>query len=365
MFFVLWKKFSNYLFLFFIIVILFIIGSFVLYSATYNFQSEFSPYFIKQCVGFFGGIFIIVAISYIDFKDIVVFGNIFHLVVIGLLIFTLIKGSVALGGKRWINLILFKFQPSELAKISLPINLIHYYFYYCLPGKTSYKNWFWMGGNIFFTAILIIKQPDLGTGLIVIMSSLCLLFIMGIPKRFIFFGFFVCLISGPIIWYKLHDYQKKRVLVFLGQGDPYKDRYQLEQSKIAVGSGGFSGKGFLKGTQKNLHFLPENRTDFIFSVLAEEFGFVGVALIIFIYVILFWFVFLTSKKIIHCYLSYLLYYGLFFSFIIGIICNISMVIGLLPVVGIPLPCMSYGITHIWGTSILFGILMSILRFNKN
>lgn len=365
MFFILWKKFSNYLFLFCIIIILFFIGSIVLYSATYNCQGEFSPYFIKQSIGFFGGLFIIVTISYIDFKDIMIFGNVFHIMVILLLIFTLIKGSVALGGKRWINLILFKFQPSELAKISLPINLIHYYFYYCIPNKISYKNWFLMLANIFFTGILIIKQPDLGTGLIVIMSSLCLIFIMGIPKKFFILGFILILIAGPIIWCKLHDYQKKRVLVFLGQGDQYKERYQLEQSKIAVGSGGFFGKGFLQGTQKNLHFLPENRTDFIFSVLAEEFGFIGVSSVIFIYFVLIWFVFLTSQNIMHCYLSYLFYYGIFFSFIISIICNISMVLGLLPVVGIPLPCMSYGITHIWGTSISFGILMSILRFNKN
>jgi rod shape determining protein RodA len=222
-----------------------------------------------------------------------------------------------------------------------------------------------MLANIFFTSLLIIKQPDLGTGLIVMMSGLCLLFIMGLPRRIILWGMLLFCISCPLVWHNLHDYQKKRIQVFLGYGESHRERYQLEQSKIAVGSGGIYGKGFLQGTQKNLQFLPENRTDFIFAVLAEEFGFMGVCYILLLYIILFWFIFITSKKIIHCYASYLLYYGMFTSFMISVICNIAMVIGLLPVVGIPLPCMSYGITHVWGTSILFGVLMSILKYGQN
>lgn len=365
MFFILQKKFSGYLFLFIIIVILFTTGSIVLYSATYEIQEHFSPYFIKQIIGFITGIAIAILISKIDYKNIIIFGYLFHLCVLSLLVFTLIKGSIAMGGRRWINLFFFKFQPSELAKISLPISLIYYYFYHCQLDKLIYKNWLWMLGNIIFTSLLIIKQPDLGTGLIVMIANICLLFIMGLPRRFIFCGVLLIAISGPILWHMLHDYQKKRIYVFLGYGDNNRERYQLEQSKIAVGSGGLYGKGFLEGTQKNLHFLPENRTDFIFAVLAEEFGYIGVCYIILIYILLFWFIFITGKKIMHCNFSYLLYYGMFISFIISVICNIAMVIGLLPVVGIPLPCMSYGITHVWGTSILFGILMSILKHNNH
>lgn len=359
-----YKKFLNYYFLLFLIIILFSIGSIVLYSATYNTDLPFSPYFLKQMCGFFGGIIISIVLSRINYRKIIVWGNIFHFLVLGLLCFTLIKGKIAMGGKRWINLFFFKFQPSELAKVSLPISLSHYLFYYCNEKKITLRNWLIMICNIFGSGFLIMKQPDLGTALIIIISNFTLLFIMGLPKRIIFGGIFIFLISCPLLWHKLHDYQKKRILVFLGKGSPHKERYQLEQSKIAVGSGGIKGKGFLQGTQKNLHFLPENRTDFIFAVLAEEFGFLGVSFVIFIYFLLFLGGFLASKKISDDY-GYLLYQGMLIPFMLSIILNIAMIIGLLPVVGIPLPCMSYGITHIWGTAILFGIAISILRHNKD
>jgi rod shape determining protein RodA len=265
-----------------------------------------------------------------------------------------------MGGKRWLNLFFFKFQPSELAKISVPISLLYYLFYYCIPNKITLYNWFIMLFNIFGVGLLIMKQPDLGTSLIIIISNLAILFIMGLPKRIIFGGIFFFCISCPILWDHLHDYQKKRVLVFLGYGSVHKERYQLEQSKIAVGSGGLYGKGFLKGTQKNLHFLPENRTDFIFAVLAEEFGFLGVCIIIFFYFILFLFFFFQSRHIRDEY-GYLLYQAMLFPFLLGIIFNISMIVGLLPVVGVPLPLMSYGITHVWSTAILFGIALNILK----
>lgn len=357
--FLFYRKFFNYYFLLFVIVILFGIGSVVLYSATYNMNIPFSPYFIKQIFGFLTGIIISIVLSKIKYQKIIIWGNLFHFLVILLLIFTLVKGKVAMGGKRWINLFFFKFQPSELAKISLPMSLVHYIFYYCTE-KITMHNWFIMIGNILGSGFLIMKQPDLGTSLIIMISNFALLFIAGLPKKIITGGVFLILISIPISWHYLHDYQKKRVLVFLGQGSLHKERYQLEQSKIAVGSGGFGGKGFLAGTQKNFNFLPENRTDFIFAVLAEEFGFIGVFFIIFIYLVLFFICFIISKKIGDDY-AYLLYQGMLIPFMLGIILNIAMIVGLVPVVGIPLPCMSYGVTHIWGTAILFGIAISVLK----
>lgn len=267
-----------------------------------------------------------------------------------------------MGGKRWINLYIIKFQPSELAKITLPLALVHY-LYYLVENKITLKNWLTLFGIIFFTGFLILKQPDLGTALVVMISSLLLLFVTGLPKRILYGGFFFLLFSCPIIWKKLHDYQKKRILVFLGYGSIYKERYQLEQSKIAIGAGGLIGKGFLKGTQKNFQFLPENRTDFIFSVLAEEFGFLGVIIIFLIYFLLFILFYFQSLKITDFY-GYILYIALLSPFILGVIFNMGMVVGLFPVVGIPLPGMSYGLTHIISTSILFGLAASIIRFNE-
>jgi rod shape determining protein RodA len=218
--------------------------------------------------------------------------------------------------------------------------------------------------NILGTGMLIIKQPDLGTGLIIIISNLAILFVMGLPKRIIIGGIIFFCVSCPLLWDRLHEYQKKRILVFLGHGSIHKERYQLEQSKIAVGSGGLYGKGFLHGTQKNLNFLPENRTDFIFAVLAEEFGFLGVFFIIGIYGVLFLLFFFQSQQITDAY-AYLLYQSMLFPFMLGIIFNIGMVVGLLPVVGIPLPCMSYGISHIWSTAILFGFSISVLQSKED
>jgi rod shape determining protein RodA len=353
------KRIISIFFILFLLIILFFCGSFILYSATYKIDQSFSPYFLKQVFGFITGGLITIFLARISYKKMIIWGGLFHFTVLLLLIFTLIKGSSAMGGRRWINLLFFKFQPSELAKISVPVSLLYYLFYYCIPGNITLYNWAIMILNIFGTGLLIIKQPDLGTALIIIIANLAILFIMGLPKKIIYTGILFFCISCPILWDNLHEYQKKRIFVFLGYGSVHKERYQLEQSKIAVGSGGLYGKGFLKGTQKNLHFLPENRTDFIFAVLAEEFGFIGVFFIIFIYTILFFFFFLQSKRIRDEY-GYLLYQAMLFPFMLGIIFNIGMIIGLFPVVGIPLPCMSYGITHIWSTAILFGIAISVL-----
>ncbi len=357
------KKSLTIFFILFLIFLLFICGSIILYSATYKLDSAFSPYFLKQIFGFTSGILITIFLSKISYKKIIIWGGLFHISVILLLLFTLLKGSSAMGGQRWINLFFFKFQPSELAKVSLPVSLIYYLFYYC-SNKISFYNWSIMILNILLTGLLIMKQPDLGTALIIIISNLAILFVIGLPKRIIFSGILIISLSCPLLWNKLHDYQKKRILVFLGHGSVHKERYQLEQSKIAVGSGGFYGKGFLQGTQKNLNFLPENRTDFIFAVLAEEFGFIGVFIILSFYCILFLFFFFQSRQITEDY-GYLLYQSMLFPFMLGVIFNIGMIIGLLPVVGIPLPCMSYGITHIWSTAIMFAIAISVLKNKDN
>jgi len=340
------------------LLILSLIGIILIYSAN-GIEGEVSIFCTKQIIGFFSGILIIYFLSSMEYKTIMAWGSLIHYLILLLLILTLIKGSTAMGGRRWIGLGFFKIQPSELAKITLPLCIIHYYISNII-NKPKFNDWIKLIGIVFFTALIIIKQPDLGSGLIILSSGMILLFVCGLPRYIIYFMLSSALILAPLLWTVLHEYQKKRIMVFLGHGSVQKERYQLEQSKIAIGSGGFLGKGFLKGTQKNLKFLPENRTDFIFSVLAEELGFLGVTAVIFIYILII-FRFLIKFIFIDEINAFLLCFGLVLPFIISVIFNIGMVVGLLPVVGIPLPCISYGLSHLWGTFITIGIINSVLR----
>lgn len=342
------------------LLILFCIGLIIIYSATYLvLESSYSGYFIKQTLGLFIGILLGIFFSRISYQSLINWGYILHGFILLLLIFTIFKGSSAMGGKRWISLWFFKFQPSEIAKITLPLCIVHYVIDKDLKNNSNPLSWLFLIGIILLTFLLIIKQPDLGSGLIVTISSFLLLYFAGIPKYFIKIGFIITIFGAPLLWNVLHTYQKKRILVFLGQGTSNKERYQLEQSKIAIGSGKIYGKGFLKGTQKNFKFLPESRTDFIFSVLAEEFGFIGVFIVILLYIFLILRLF-NQIEYINSLSAYFLATGLLLPFVISIICNMGMVVGLLPVVGIPLPCMSYGLTNLWITLISLGITNNIL-----
>jgi rod shape determining protein RodA len=352
------KKYIGETLILILIFSLFSIGLLMLYSATHGITSDYSYLFLKQVTGMICGVIIIIFISQIPYKTIIAWGMCGHYLTLVLLLITLAIGYTAMGAQRWLNLGFIKFQPSELAKVTLPLWVVHYFLTEVIA-KPTYHNWIHVISMIIVTALLIIKQPDLGSGLVVGASGMILLYIMGLPNKIIVQIILLIGLMIPIAWHNLHDYQKKRILVFLGNGSVHKERYQLEQSKIAVGSGGFYGKGFLKGTQKNFNFLPEFRTDFIFAVLAEEFGFLGCITIIILYT------FLLMRFVVQCmkindYYAFILSCGLISPLMISIICNIGMVIGLLPIVGIPLPCISYGVTHIWGTCFTIGIINSIL-----
>jgi rod shape determining protein RodA len=207
--------------------------------------------------------------------------------------------------------------------------------------------------------ILIAKQPDLGTALILLFSTFTLLWFCGVLSNrfFIIMGFFLLLIT-PLLWYGLKPYQKQRIAVFLGYGDIQKEAYQREQALIAIGSGGIFGKGFLQGSQNKLQFLPEGRTDFIFAVICEEWGLLGALLIMILYSILFYrfytrIILFTNKN------AQFLAIGMIVHIVISMIINCAMVLGMLPIVGIPLPLLSYGITHLWITLISLGIFQNI------
>ncbi len=334
------------------------IGLLFVMSATYQVNKPYSLYFYKQCYGIISGLALYFLILIIDYRTLQRWSYFLFIITICLLIFTLLKGKIAMGAGRWINLGFIKFQPSELSKIFFP----GFFTYYMLTEEKPLRSIIDFIPIILilgFSTLLILKQPDLGTALIILFSSAVMLWLAGLPKKFFYATLIFLSLSAPISWHLLKNYQKQRILVFLGYGDTRKERYHLEQSKIAVGSGCFLGKGFLKGTQNKLQFLPESRTDFIFSVIGEEMGFLGAMLIIIIYIVMYLRI-LYTIALIHHPIYQLLAVGLSIHLIFSTIINMGMVIGLLPIVGIPLPLLSYGVTNLWITFISLGALQGLI-----
>ena len=343
---------------FLLIIVLGAIGLICVYSSTHTATQSYPIFFKKQFFGFLTGIIIYLKLANTDYRLLARQGYFLYLFTIGLLIFTMIKGSIGMGAKRWINLGLVKFQPSELTKLFLPA------FIACkLDGSLTYdqlnKRFYEIFGALIISTLLIIKQPDLGTGIVVLVAGFSVLFLSSINNRFFKYLLILSIISAPLGWRMLRPYQKKRIEVFLGFGDNSKEAYHIQQSKIAIGSGGFWGKGYLCGTQNKLSFLPEGRTDFIFAVICEEFGLFGALFILILYLILFLRLLWQITQIQQV-ISQLLAIGLLVHIIASTIINICMVSGLMPIVGIPLPLMSYGVSNLWITLASLGWLQGII-----
>tara|TARA_B110000114_G_scaffold176043_1_gene206252 strand:- start:896 stop:2029 length:1134 start_codon:yes stop_codon:yes gene_type:complete len=274
-----------------------------------------------------------------------------------LLILVLMVGDEGKGAQRWLNLGIVRFQPSELMKLAVPLSVAAYIAERPLP--SSFLRIAVCLSMVFIPSLLISKQPDLGTALLIVISGLLVIFLSGVSWKFII-SFLISVASAlPILWYVMHDYQKQRVLTFLNpESDPLGAGYHIIQSKIAIGSGGLSGRGWLEGTQSNLAFLPERSTDFIFSVIGEEFGLIGVGMLLFLYLaIASRGLYIASQA--QSSFARLLAGSISLTFLVGVIVNVGMVTGLLPVVGVPLPLISYGGTSMVTLLASFGILMSI------
>lgn len=284
--------------------------------------------------------------------------------IIGLimLIIVLIIGHIGNGAQRWLNLGIMHFQPTELMKLAIPLLLAWYYHQIQLP--ISFKSVAIALPIIFIPALLTAKQPDLGTAILLVIAGASVLFLAGISSRIIVSAITSLSICIPFVWYILHDYQRQRVLTFLNpERDPLGKGYHIIQSKIAIGSGGIFGKGWLNGTQSNLHFLPEHSTDFIFAVFGEEFGFVGSIILIMFYMLIVTrglYITINAQDTF----SRLLAGSITFTFFVSFIINMGMVTGILPVVGIPLPLISYGGSSMVTMMASFGILMSIQTHRK-
>ena len=279
-----------------------------------------------------------------------------------LLMAVLIMGQIGKGAQRWLDLGFFRFQPSEMIKITTPMMIAWYLAEHPLPPKP--KQLAIAAVLIIIPTLLIAKQPDLGTALLVACSGAGVLFFAGLSWRFIL-AIIAALVSlTPIIWHFMRDYQRARVHTFLNpEADPLGRGYHIIQSKIAIGSGGIYGKGWLGSTQSELDFLPESSTDFIFAVFAEEFGLFGCLGLLILYLLIIARCLFIASQAQDTY-SKLLASSLAFTFFVYVFVNIGMVIGILPVVGVPLPLISYGGTSIVTLLAGFGILMSIHTHKK-
>ncbi|AJQ94465.1 rod shape-determining protein RodA [Gynuella sunshinyii] len=281
-----------------------------------------------------------------------------------LLVAVLIMGKSGKGAQRWLDLPgLPAFQPSEIMKLAVPIVLAWYLSRNPLPPKL--KHLFFGGVGLLIPTALIVQQPDLGTSLLIMISGIFVIYLAGISWKLIASFVSLAMAMGPVMWFfVMREYQKQRVLTFLNpESDPLGAGWNIIQSKTAIGSGGIEGKGFMLGTQSQLDFLPESHTDFIIAVLGEEFGYIGVMLLITLYLAI------TVRGMIITVrardsFGRLLAGSITLTFFIYVFVNIGMVSGILPVVGVPLPLISYGGTSIVTLMTGFGILMSISTHQK-
>jgi len=356
------KKLKNLNFLLiFVLILISFIGTAGLYSAADGF---YTPWALNHMIRFYVFLFLAIVVSMINLKLIYKYSYLIFILSLFLLFSVEIIGVFGKGATRWIKILGFSVQPSEIVKITIILALAKFYhdIKYINIKKISYL--FFPFLILFIPFIFIIIQPDLGTALSIIILGIFILFLAGIKLWKFFFGFLISLISIPVIFQFIKPYQKSRIISFLNpESDPLGQGYQLIQSKIALGSGGITGKGFLKGTQSYLEFLPEKQTDFIFTLIGEEFGFLGSLFIILLFILLISICYFISIKCFHVY-GKLIALGVASNLFIYVFMNIAMVSGLMPVVGIPLPLISYGGSVMLSIMISIGLVLNVeLNYN--
>jgi rod shape determining protein RodA len=332
------------------------IGFMTLYSAA---NGKMNPWASHQMLHFAAGMTVMLTVAVVDIRSWMRWSYVLYAIALVLLIAVQIKGSVLKGGQRWIDLGFIQLQPSEIMKITLVLALARYFH------GASYQEvgrpWFLLP-PVFMVLVpvwLVFKQPDLGTAMMLAFASAGLLFLAGVRIWKFAIVFAVVGAAAPVAWKFMRDYQKNRILTFLNpESDPLGTGYHILQSKIALGSGGVFGKGFLQGTQSHLDFLPEKQTDFIFTMLAEEWGLVGGIVLLGLYTLILVYGYALSMKSRN-HFGRLVGLGLTTTFFFYVFINIAMVMGLVPVVGVPLPLISYGGTAMLTLLFGFGLIMSV------
>ena len=341
--------------LFLLILVVGVISGFAMYSSdggelayhTKNHLVRFSVFYVMM-----------IFISFINIKTWHSIGYLFYIIVLGLLCWASLFGVTASGSQRWISLYFINLQPSELMKIAVIVCFAKYYHRMQLSNVNKIKNIIIPLLILFIPIALVVSQPDLGTAILIGLSGIIVLWLAGVNIKYFFYSFLMLVISAPFVISFLKPYQKLRILTFFDPDkDPLGAGYQIIQSKIAVGSGGLSGKGFLKGTQGYLEFLPEKHTDFIFTLYSEEFGFIGSIFLLLVYaIIIFRIIRIGSQS--RSFFGKFFCYGFGSAIFVYITVNMAMVLGLVPIVGSPLPIMSYGGSSMLATMIGFAIVMS-------
>jgi rod shape determining protein RodA len=332
------------------------LGLAMLYSAAHGDPERWA---LKQGVRFAAGMTLMVAVALVDIRFWLRHAYTIYAVGLALLVAVAAFGVIGMGARRWIDLGPINIQPSEIMKIALVLTLARYYHARTLEESIKLKALIVPALIILAPAALVIKQPDLGTAILLMAGSTAILFAAGVRLwTFAAAGLAVAAVL-PVGWHFLHDYQRERIYTFLDpERDPLGAGYHITQSKIALGSGGIGGKGFLQGTQSHLYFLPERQTDFIFTMLAEELGMIGAVALIALYVLLIGYGIAIALRARHQF-GRLVAIGITSTFFLYMFINIAMVTGLVPVVGVPLPLVSYGgtamITLLFGFGLLLGV----------
>jgi len=338
-----------------LIVMVASVGFLMLYSAA---GGDLDPWASRQMTRFAVGVVMMLTVAMFDIRFWMRWAYPAYAVGVLLLVAVMLFGVIGMGARRWIDLGPITIQPSEIMKISIILALARYFHGLTLDDVGKIRWLILPVIMIFLPAALVMKQPDLGTALLLIMSGGIIFFFAGVRLWKFALSLAGAVSIVPIAWNLMHDYQRKRVLTFLDpESDPLGSGYHILQSKIALGSGGLFGKGYLLGTQSHLNFLPEKQTDFIFTTLAEEFGMVGALALIGLYMCIFMYgiaIALRSRN----QFGRLVAAGFTGMFFLYVFINISMVTGLLPVVGVPLPLVSYGGTSMMTLLFGFGLLMS-------
>lgn len=351
-----WMTFS-------IVITLSFIGILTIYSATrHPADTVYSPFFLKQMLWLLIGLAALVVVMSIDYIWLSRLSVPLYIFGIFLLIVVLFAGRSGMGAQRWLSIGPFSFQPSEFFRLIFTIMLAQYLSFF--QGSLDLRDMIRLFLMLVLAPfVLLFKQPDLGTALVVILIFGAMTFARGLRKKLIAFIIIVSIVSlpflGNIFWTGLKDYQKNRIIAFMDpSADPAGIGYHINQSKVAIGSGKFIGKGFLQGTQGPFRFLPERHTDFIFAVFAEEWGFLGSFFLLFLYLVLILRGLDTARKAKDEF-GRNLALGITFMFAVYFFINVGMTLGMTPVVGIPLPFMSYGGTALLSNFISAGVLINI------
>lgn len=330
------------------------VGYLALYSAA---GGHPDPWAMKHAIRFCAGVVGLVIVSMIDLKIWYRYAYVFYAACFILLVGVALFGKMGMGAARWVDLGFVRLQPSEIMKIAVILALARYFHNVPPEGVNNIRTLIPPILMAIIPAALVYFQPDLGTCLMIIVIAAIIFFLAGLSYIIVGSAIALAAAAMPIAWHFMHDYQRKRVLTFLNpESDPLGSGYHITQSKIALGSGGVSGKGYLQGTQSHLNFLPEKQTDFIFTLLAEEWGFIGGCAILFLFILIMLYGYMMAFRNQSAF-GRILTLGLTTNFLLYVFVNISMVMGLIPVVGVPLPMISNGGSAMLAALFGFGLIM--------